>query len=80
MSRSEGRRRVLLTGATGNWGRATLRALREQPEIAVRALVLPAEAAPGATSRTDAAALRRARAGTLASFADMENLQLVRAT
>lgn len=78
MSRSDDRRRVLLTGATGNWGRATLRALRERPEIAVRALVLPAEAAPGAASRGEAAALRRARARTLAAFADMANLQVVR--
>lgn len=78
MSMSDGRRRVLLTGATGNWGRATLRALRERPEIAVQALVLPAEAAPGAASRLEAGALRRARARTLAAFADMENLQILR--
>ena len=34
-------RTVLLTGATGNWGRATLRQFRERPDIRVRAFALP---------------------------------------
>ncbi|WP_084125034.1 NAD(P)-dependent oxidoreductase [Demequina sp. NBRC 110054] len=33
-------RRVLLTGATGNWGRATLRALRDADDLYVRVLAL----------------------------------------
>lgn len=57
---SDDRRRVLLTGATGNWGRAALRAFREQPELRVRAFVLPGEA--------DKAVLEE--------FADMENLEV----
>lgn len=55
-------RRVLLTGATGNWGRATLRELRERADrIHVVALALPTE---------------RDRAA-LAEFANMENLEVV---
>lgn len=54
------RRRVLLTGATGNWGRSALRAFREQPGIVVRALALP-----GPTDRA-----------VLEEFADMENLEV----
>ncbi|WP_062205059.1 NAD-dependent epimerase/dehydratase family protein [Demequina salsinemoris] len=34
------RRRVLLTGATGNWGRATLRAFRDVDDLYVRVLAL----------------------------------------
>jgi nucleoside-diphosphate-sugar epimerase len=33
--RKQPRRRILITGATGNWGRATLRAFRERPEYQV---------------------------------------------
>ena len=54
------RRRVLLTGATGNWGRATLRAFRERPDVVVRAFALDTEA--------DRA--------VLAEFSDMENLEI----
>ncbi|MFE6254751.1 NAD-dependent epimerase/dehydratase family protein [Agromyces sp. NPDC057865] len=55
-------RRVLLTGATGNWGRATLRELRERGDrIHVIALVMP-------TDRDREA---------IAEFADMENLEVV---
>ncbi|MCR2799383.1 NAD(P)-dependent oxidoreductase [Microbacterium sp. zg-Y818] len=57
---ADDRRTVLLTGATGNWGRATLRAFRDQPDIVVRAFAL-------------ATAADRA---VLAGFADMENLEL----
>ncbi|MCT1478590.1 NAD(P)-dependent oxidoreductase [Microbacterium sp. p3-SID336] len=56
-----GNRTVLLTGATGNWGRATLRAFREHPDIVVKAFVLP--------TRADRAALQE--------FHDMENLEIV---
>lgn len=57
------RRRVLLTGATGAWGRATLRALRElDHRLTVLALALPGK-------RDDA---------VLAQFADMPNLRVVR--
>ena len=38
------RRRVLLTGATGNWGRATLRQLRERDRVDVRAFAMPTAA------------------------------------
>ena len=38
------RRRVLLTGATGNWGRATLRELRERDRVDVRAFARPSAA------------------------------------
>ncbi|KQP01371.1 NAD-dependent epimerase/dehydratase family protein [Leifsonia sp. Leaf264] len=55
------RRRVLLTGATGNWGRATLRELRERDAVDVIAFV----------KRT--AADERA----LVEFADMTNLSVV---
>ena len=51
-------RTVLLTGATGNWGTATLRAFREHPEITVRAFAL--------STAADRAALTE--------FDDMENL------
>ena len=54
------RRRVLLTGATGNWGRVTLSAFREHPEYAVRAFALP--------SATDRA--------VIAEYNDMENLEV----
>lgn len=38
----EGRRRILLTGATGAWGRVTLTALRQHADhLAITALVLP---------------------------------------
>lgn len=55
-------RTVLLTGATGNWGRATLRAFRERPDIRVRAFAL-------ATPADDA---------VLAEFEGMPNLEVVR--
>ena len=55
------RRRVLLTGATGNWGRACLRELRERDTVDVVALALP--------TPQD----RR----ILADFADMDNLTVV---
>lgn len=55
-------RTVLLTGATGNWGRATLRAFRERPDVRVRAFALP--------SATDDA--------VLAEFEGMPNLEVVR--
>ncbi|WP_324012469.1 NAD(P)-dependent oxidoreductase [Microbacterium sp. JZ37] len=54
-------RTVLLTGATGNWGRATLRAFREHPELTVRAFALP-----NAADRS-----------VLDEFRDMPNLQVV---
>lgn len=54
-------RTVLLTGATGNWGTATLRAFREHPDITVRAFALATAADRSA----------------LAEFADMENLEIV---
>jgi nucleoside-diphosphate-sugar epimerase len=57
---ADDRRRVLLTGATGNWGRAALRAFRECPDVVVRAFVLP-----GATDRA-----------VLAEFEGMENLEV----
>jgi nucleoside-diphosphate-sugar epimerase len=38
------RRRVLLTGATGNWGRATLRELRERDVVDVVAFAMPTDA------------------------------------
>ncbi|HWD62739.1 MAG TPA: NAD-dependent epimerase/dehydratase family protein [Humibacter sp.] len=56
------RTRVLLTGATGNWGRATLRELRERADR-VRVIAL---CRPGEQSRT---ALRQ--------FDDMDNLEIV---
>ena len=57
-----GRRRVFLTGAAGNWGRAVLEAFRErEDEFEVVALVLP--------TPKDTAAIRR--------FEDMENLEVV---
>ena len=54
-------RTILLTGATGNWGTATLRAFREQPGVTVRAFVRQ--------TAEDRAAL--------AEFDDMENLEIV---
>lgn len=54
------RRRVLLTGATGNWGRATLRELRERDAVDVVAFAMPTDA--------DRAVLRE--------FADMPNLEI----
>lgn len=61
-SRTAARTRVFLTGATGNWGRATLREFRERGDrISVTALVLPTE--------RDRAALEQ--------FSDMENLDVV---
>ena len=62
MNSATTRTRVLLTGATGNWGRAALRELREHADrLAVIALVRPTE---------------RDRA-VLAEFADMDNLEVV---
>lgn len=55
-------RTVLVTGATGNWGRATLRAFRERPDIRVRAFAL--------RSAADDA--------VLAEFDDMPGLEVVR--
>ena len=55
-------RTVLLTGATGNWGRATLRAFGERPDIRVRAFALDSPA-------DDA---------VLAEFEGMSNLEVVR--
>lgn len=61
MTGGGGRRLVLLTGATGNWGRATLRQFREQADrVVVRAFAQPTD---------------RDRA-VLADFADMPNLQV----
>ncbi|MFZ2528683.1 MAG: NAD(P)-dependent oxidoreductase [Rhodococcus sp. (in: high G+C Gram-positive bacteria)] len=60
MTASDIRRRVLLTGATGNWGRATLREFREHPEFDVVAFALPTD--------TDRA--------VLAEFDDMDNLSV----
>jgi nucleoside-diphosphate-sugar epimerase len=57
---SNRRRRVLLTGATGNWGRATLRELRERDVVDVVAFAMPTEA--------DRAALRE--------FSTMANLSV----
>ena len=54
------RRTVLLTGATGNWGRAALRAFREHPELIVRAFALP----------------NAADRDVLDEFRDMTNLQI----
>lgn len=57
------RRRVLLTGATGAWGRAALRVMRELDDrLTVLALALPGK-------RDDA---------VLAQFTDMPNLRVVR--
>lgn len=53
-------RTVLLTGATGNWGRATLREFRHYPDIRVRAFAQP-------TPRDQE---------ILAEFADMPNLEI----
>ncbi|MGC5172480.1 NAD-dependent epimerase/dehydratase family protein [Microbacterium sp. DT81.1] len=58
---TSGRRKVLLTGATGNWGTATLRAFREHPDTLVRAFAL--------NTAHDRA--------VLAQFEDMENLEVV---
>jgi nucleoside-diphosphate-sugar epimerase len=58
---NEKRRRVLLTGATGNWGRATLRELRDRGSVDVVAFAKPTE--------TDRAVLRE--------FSDMDNLTVV---
>lgn len=55
------RRRVLLTGATGNWGRATLRELRRRDTVDVVALAMP--------TPTDRA--------VLAEFDDMPALSVV---
>lgn len=50
-----GRRRVLLTGASGNWGRATLRELRDRADrIDVVALALPGERDRAALAEFDA--------------------------
>lgn len=58
---AKGRTRVLLTGATGAWGRAVLRELRERDDrMTVLALARP-------SSRNRA---------ILAEFADMENLEV----
>ncbi|MGI9824448.1 NAD-dependent epimerase/dehydratase family protein [Agromyces sp. Marseille-Q5079] len=54
-------RTALLTGATGNWGRATVREFRNHPEIWVRAF-----AQPTARDRE-----------VLEEFADMGNLEVV---
>lgn len=58
---SNQRRRVLLTGATGNWGRATLRQLRDRDVVDVVAFAMPTDA--------DRAVLRE--------FSDMTNLRMV---
>jgi nucleoside-diphosphate-sugar epimerase len=58
---SNQRRRVLLTGATGNWGRATLRQLRDRDVVDVIAFAMPTDA--------DRAVLRE--------FSDMTNLRVV---
>jgi nucleoside-diphosphate-sugar epimerase len=55
------RRRVLLTGATGNWGRATLRELRDRGTVDVVAFAMPT---PQDRS-------------VLEEFSDMENLTIV---
>lgn len=57
---SDSRRTVLLTGATGNWGRATLRAFRQSPELVVRAFAMPTPA----------------DRDVLDEFRDMTNLQI----
>lgn len=54
-------RHILLTGATGAWGRATLRAFRGEPDVRVRAFVRDP----------------RADRAVLAEFADMANLEVV---
>ncbi|MFE1396994.1 NAD-dependent epimerase/dehydratase family protein [Nocardiopsis dassonvillei] len=61
MTAPDGRRRVLLTGATGNWGRAALRAFRERPDLHVAAFALD--------TPTDRA--------MLGEFSDMENIRTV---
>lgn len=62
MIRHDSRTRVLLTGATGNWGRATLRELAHRADrITATAFSLPTE---------------QDRA-VLSGFADMENLEVV---
>ncbi|MFC4561322.1 NAD-dependent epimerase/dehydratase family protein [Nocardiopsis mangrovi] len=60
MTGTTARRRVLLTGATGNWGRAALRELRSHPELEVVAFALP-----GAADRR-----------ILEEFSGMENLSV----
>ncbi|MGB3771365.1 MAG: NAD-dependent epimerase/dehydratase family protein [Rhodococcus sp. (in: high G+C Gram-positive bacteria)] len=55
------RRKVLLTGATGNWGRATLRELRDRDAVDVVAFAMPTD--------TDRAILD--------GFRDMSNLSVV---
>lgn len=60
MTDSHPRRRVLLTGAAGNWGRATLREFSARHDITVRAFVL------------DTAGDRAIMDG----FADMSNLEV----
>ncbi|MEU1972695.1 NAD(P)-dependent oxidoreductase [Microbacterium sp. NPDC019599] len=56
---STGQRTVLLTGAAGNWGRATLREFLNRPEFWVRAFALP-----GAADRA-----------VFDEFADAENIE-----
>ncbi len=56
----ERRAKVLLTGATGNWGRAALREFRERDAVDVVAFALPTES----------------ERAVLAEFADMENLRV----
>ena len=55
------RRRVLLTGATGNWGRSTLRELRARDTVDVVAFAMPTD-----SDRT-----------VLREFSDMTNLTVV---
>jgi nucleoside-diphosphate-sugar epimerase len=57
---TDARRTVLLTGATGNWGRAALREFRRHPALRVRAFALEAHA----------------HDAVLGEFSDMENLEV----
>lgn len=61
MVHADGRQRILLTGATGNWGRATLRELRERSD----SIHVVAFALPTAQDRS-----------VLEAFADMPNLEV----
>ena len=66
------RRRVLLTGATGNWGRATLRELRDRDTVDVVAFAMPTDADRAALREFSEMTNLTVAWGDLTSFADVE--------
>jgi nucleoside-diphosphate-sugar epimerase len=66
------RRRVLLTGATGNWGRATLKELRRRDTVDVVAFAMPTDADRALLSQFADMGNLTVAWGDLTNYADVE--------